>query len=176
LIRRILQAFSTLLPARILAIGEPIIENLKPNDDLVMTKKNCLISIEDIDILSISCKCINILSISSKGIDICQKSVFSFTLFFLFGTVISIPLDDISKISILLVDIDKILIPLDDIEILFLSFESFLSPFKISMKDILIFMLKKNYAQITKIDLDFSGQKSKTSHFDSLVLLFKFNR
>ncbi|RNA36872.1 hypothetical protein BpHYR1_025950 [Brachionus plicatilis] len=35
---------------------------------------------------------------------------------------------------------------------------------------ILIFMLKnKYYAQITKIE--FSGQKSKKSHFDSLVLL-----
>ncbi|RNA20593.1 hypothetical protein BpHYR1_013775 [Brachionus plicatilis] len=30
---------------------------------------------------------------------------------------------------------------------------------------------KKNFAQIAKIDLDFSGQKSKKSHFDSLVLL-----
>ncbi|RNA05435.1 hypothetical protein BpHYR1_034875 [Brachionus plicatilis] len=28
--------------------------------------------------------------------------------------------------------------------------------------------------KITKIDLDFSGQKSKKSHFDSLVLLVKF--
>ncbi|RNA27865.1 hypothetical protein BpHYR1_043821 [Brachionus plicatilis] len=40
-------------------------------------------------------------------------------------------------------------------------FKSFLRPYKISMKVILIFMLKKKYyAQITKIDFDFSGQKS----------------
>ncbi|RNA42754.1 hypothetical protein BpHYR1_021854 [Brachionus plicatilis] len=40
----------------------------------------------------------------------------------------------------------------------------------IPRKVILIFMLKKNYAQITKIDLDFSRQKTKKSHFDFLVL------
>ncbi|RNA12806.1 hypothetical protein BpHYR1_039178 [Brachionus plicatilis] len=75
----------------------------------------------------------------------------------------------------------------------FFTFQSFLRPYKISMvnhtfykyslyllynihtllinKVILIFMLKKKYAQITKIDLDSSGQKSKKSHLDSLVLL-----
>ncbi|RNA36366.1 hypothetical protein BpHYR1_022982 [Brachionus plicatilis] len=36
-----------------------------------------------------------------------------------------------------------------------------------------ILVENKNFAQITKIDLDFSGQKSKKSHYDSSVLLFK---
>ncbi|RNA23319.1 hypothetical protein BpHYR1_016235 [Brachionus plicatilis] len=67
---------------------------------------------------------IDILSISSDGIDICQKSRRQCFLQKIkkIRIVISIPLDDINKISILLVDIDKISIPLDDIEILFLSF------------------------------------------------------
>ncbi|RNA29013.1 hypothetical protein BpHYR1_029038 [Brachionus plicatilis] len=38
------------------------------------------------------------------------------------------------------------------------------------MIDYLTLEAPKRYAQITKIDLDFSGQISKKSHFDSLVL------
>ncbi|RNA03830.1 hypothetical protein BpHYR1_026768 [Brachionus plicatilis] len=47
---------------------------------------------------------------------------------------------------------------------------SFLMPYKISML-FLFYAEKKNYAQKIKIYLDFSGQKSKKSHFDSLVFL-----
>ncbi|RNA19861.1 hypothetical protein BpHYR1_030163 [Brachionus plicatilis] len=48
-----------------------------------------------------------------------------------------------------------------------------LSLFNYHINLFLFLCWKKNYAQITKIDLDFCDQTLKKSRFDSLVLLFK---